>query len=166
MSQYGEMIDSGVDLERINTYELFTKYFQNPTLTLIKTIQAEMFVVYGCKIKSMLAKDNRYLLLTISSQKLSHPFPSQISMENLEWQCLETRLLPDELSVTTHTYTLKTINSPILVFSKDDQKFLYSCNEYPLITITLFSTKYQTRPYNDKGSLSLALETYQCAVNL
>ena len=160
------MIDSGVDLDKINTYDLFTKYFQNPTLTLIKTIQADMFIVYGCKIKSMLAKDKRYLLLTISSKKLSQPFPSQTSMEGLEWQCLETRLLPDDLNVNTHVYSLKTINSPIIVFSKDDQKFLYGCNEYPSITITLFTTKNQTRPYNDKGILSLALETYQCAVNI
>ena len=166
MSQYGEMIDSGVDLDKINTYDLFVKYFENPLLRLIKPIQADMFVVYGCKIKSLLVKDIRYILVTIPAPKLPSPFPSQLPLEGIEWKCLETRLISDDLNVPTHKYTQKNVNSVVNVVSKDDTKFVYSCQDFPSISITLFSTKNQTRQYNDKGTISLALETYQCAINL
>lgn len=165
MSVYGEFIDSGVNLEKTNIYNFFVQYFDNPRLTEIKKIQAGMYTVFGCRVHSLLAREQRYILVTVAETNIPkgnlNPY-----LEGLEWTCLETRTLSDDLQVNTHRYTRKADKTLIQVASKNETMYVYSCPDFPSMSVSLFFAKNQTRPYNDRGSLSLALETYQCAVNV
>ena len=165
MSNYGVFIDSGVDLEKTNIYNFFVQYFDNPRLTEIKKIQAGMYTVFGCRVRSLLSREQRYILVTVAENYVpkgnANPY-----LEGLEWACLETRTLSDDLKLNTHTYTRKTDKTLIKIFTKNESAYVYSCPNLPSLSVSLFFTKNQTRPYNDKGTLGLALETYQCAINV
>lgn len=165
MSNYGVLIDSGVDLEKTNIYSFFVQYFDNPRLTEIKKIQAGMYTVFGCRVRSLLAREQRYILVTVPDAQVPRGNPTPY-LESLEWACLETRTLSDDLKINTHTYTRKADKTLINIFSKNEGAYVYSCPEFPSLSVSLFFLKNQTRPYNDKGTLGLALETYQCAVNV
>ena len=165
MSNYGILIDSGIDLEKTNIYNFFVQYFDNPKLTEIKKIQAGMYTVFGCKVRSLLAKEQRYILVTVAEKLVPKGNPNPY-LESLEWACLETRTLSEDLRVNTHAYTRKTDKTLINIFSKNESACVYSCPEFPSLSVSLFFTKNQTRPYTDKGTLGLALETYQCAMNV
>jgi len=51
MSQYGEMLDGGYEPEKDYIYDLFTNYFNNPTMRKFKNQGKSS--LYACKIMSM-----------------------------------------------------------------------------------------------------------------
>lgn len=165
MSNYGVFIDSGVDLEKTNIYNYFVQYFDNPQLTEIKKIQAGMYTVFGCKVRSLLAREQRYILVTVAEAHVPKGNTTPY-LDGLEWSCLETRTLTEDIKANSHMYTRKADKTLINIFTKNESAYNYSCPAFPSLSVALFFTKNQTRPYNDKGSLGLALETYQCVVNV
>lgn len=159
-SDVGTMIDSGVDINRVNVYNIFSNYFDNPRMRRIQDLQGGTYVLYGCKIRSMLAKDNRYLFacIHVSKAKRTDEF-----LEDLEWVTFETRTLAEELNVPIHSYSRKRLDNVINVLTKGEKEFNYTCPDYDL-AVRLLVGKSQIRPYNDRGTLGLALETYNTII--
>lgn len=163
---YGEIIDSGVDINRVNTHNLFVNYFENPKMLKVKDIMGGLYQVFGCKIKSMLARDIRYLLVTVPRSKLvGINIDEPVFLDGLDWITFETRTLQEELRVPSHSYNKKSIDNLISVFKKTSTEYVYNCADFGL-TITLLISKNQIRPYSDRGTLGLALESYSCIVSI
>ena len=165
-SDFGEMIDSGIDLNQINVYNIFVNYFENPKMVKIKDIQAGNYILFGCKIRTLLSRDKRYLFTCVRATPFLRSKPS-FNLEDLEWSTFETRTLTDDFDVPYATYTRKdnTLNHPIHVITKKETEFTYNCQSLN-ITVTLLTVKNQTRIYNDKGTLGLALETFNTIVSM
>jgi hypothetical protein len=163
---YGEIIDSGVDINSVNTHNLFVNYFENPKMLKVKDIMGGLYQVFGCKVKTLLARDVRYLLATVPRSKLVGVDTKEVvSLEHLDWISFETRTLQEDLSTPMHSYRKKSIDNLITVFKKTSSEYLYNCADYGL-TVTLFISKNQIRPYSDRGTLGLALESYNCVVSI
>jgi hypothetical protein len=160
--QYGSIIDSGVDVTRVNLYNTFVNYFENPKMRRIKDLQGGLYVLFGCQIETLLVREQRYLLVAVPSQKVKSP---EGYLEDLEWITFETRSLFEELDVPIHSYSRKELNNIITLISKSDSEYNYTCTDFDII-VRLLTTKNQIRPYNNRGTLGLALETYStiCAI--
>lgn len=162
MSNYGELLESSDEINNVNVYNLFVAYYENPSMVKIKDLQGT-HCLYGCRIKTLLAKDRRYLLATVPKNKA--PSQPQVNLDALEWSAFEARSLDVDLQVPLHSYKPKHLDMSINVITKNPDQFIYACNDMTL-TVTLFFGKNQFRPYNDKGTLGLALETFNTVVSL
>ena len=157
MAQYGEFIDTN-NIDRILAYTLFFTYFDDPEVSKIK--DESIYSIYAARVKTFLAREQRYLFVFVKkdSQVIGH----REKLSNMFWEVLQTRALTDMYEVPTFKYENKTTdnyNSPIYVSEKRDDMFLYYSHEYGLDVKLLFA-KNQTRPYQDRGNIKAAIETY------
>lgn len=163
MSKYAEMIDSGIDLNKIHIFDFFTYYFDNPEMGRIKDVDG--YALFGCKIKSMLKKDQKYVFVLIRLNKVQGI--SSARLKDLEWDVLQTRTLEEIYSVPLHSYSVKqdeSVNSAISILKKEDRQYLYTNAVYKII-VTLIFSKNQTRPFGDRGTLGMALESFNCIIS-
>lgn len=165
MANYGELIDSNIDIQRMPIYNFFLEYFGNPRLAKFKET-ADGTVIYGAKVKSQLSKQKRYLfvLLKKDPRHLSEKFPNEINMRDVQWHCIQTRVLDDDYNLPPFSYTGKGDNVDIKLEKKEDTRYIYSVESFPEASLVLLLAKNQMKPYSDKGTLILALETYNCLV--
>ena len=163
MAQYGELILE-YNSETESVYKYFNDYFNNPTMTKIKTIQN--LSMYLTKIHCLLSNDFRYLILLIEEDNL--PTGAQKTMINLPWKSLQTRTLKENHDVPIHKYnpTSKTpLNRTITRTQVKDEFSTYHCEELSLI-ITLLHKKNDKNEYCSEGKIINALETYQTIITI
>ena len=166
MIHYGQLIDSGFDLQKENVYSLFTQYFEDPEMTKIKDI--DKYSMYMTKINALLGIEYRYVIAFIN--KDNDVINSKQSLRDLKWVSLQTRTLTDEHNLPAHSYFPKRLielDRKISLVSKDDKQYFYKVEQLP-ITITLLSkakSKSNGFDYNSSGTIVVALETYQTIVN-
>jgi hypothetical protein len=166
MATYGELIDSNVNFDKLPAYTFFLEYFNNPLLKFFKQTP-DHHVIYAAKVRSQLSRQKRYLFALIKKhpkQNISE-FPSEIYLRDLQWSCLQTRTLDDEYNLPLFTYSSKPDTHLITLNKKEDSRYIYSCDDFP-IQVILLTSKTQMKPYSDRGTLSLALETYHCLVHI
>ena len=162
MAQYGEIILE-YDSETESVYKYFIDYFNNPTMTKIKTIQT--LSMYLTKIHCLLSNEYRYLILLIEEDNL--PLGAQKMMVNLPWKSLQTRTLQENHEVAIHKYnpTTKTpLNRTIIRTNTTEEFSTYQCEELSLV-ITLLHKKDKT-DYRSEGKIINALETYQTIITI
>lgn len=161
---YGEILDETVDsyIARSNIYPLFVNYFNNPFMTKVKDI--DNYSMYACKIHAVLGIEYRYLIAFVNKDRNNIGF--QVAFSSLQWDCLQTRSMEDELKVNLHSYIptrYKALNKKIELINKDTQKYLYKVHEFPL-SITLLPRNKNSH-YNSSGFIINALEEYQTILN-
>ena len=161
MAQYGQILDSRIDIKKINVYDLFSAYFNNPKMEKISDV--DEFTMYGCKVNSLVRREKKYILVLVK-RGIYH----QVSMRlaDIEWIFLQTRTLEEDYNVPTHSYSNQSHLAPIPIklVRKSENKTIYSCSEFP-ITVSLLFSKHQIRPYSDNGTLMLALENYNTIIS-
>jgi hypothetical protein len=166
MSKYGEIIDSSINLNKINVYNFFVNYFNNPILIKIKEVDG--MAMFGVRIKTALLRDRKYIFALVPLNDPSSRL-HQASLSELNWDFIQTRNLSDVYNVPTHSYFVQKEyeNIEIRMNGKNEAKmmFYYSCNALP-INITLLGTKNQSRIYSERGTLNLAIENYNTIVNI
>lgn len=164
MANYGELIDSNLDLPAMPVYEFFINYFNNPTLSFFK--KSDEHIIYGAKVKSQLSKQKRYLFALIKTNpRFARDFPSEIRLRDIQWSCLQIRTLDEDYALPLFTYSVPKINDhAIKLIKKEDSRFTYTCTGFDQISVVLLVTKTQMKPYSDTGTLFLAIETYNCLI--
>jgi len=163
MGSYGELLDSNINLDKLSTYTLFSAYFNNPRMSLLREDGSN--VVYCCKVRCGLSRQKRYIIAIVPKDGYTQ-YAKTASLSDLYWSILQTRTLDEDQVVPVHFYTPKDDNHNIIkIKQKTSEKFIYSCTTFP-ITVSLIITKTQMQPYSDSGTLGLALETYNCVVHL
>ena len=161
MAQYGQVLDNLYDPSREGVYALFTDYFENPLLTKVKDV--ETYSMYAVKIHALLGIENRYIIVFL--YKDDNPKGHQDRLENLRWVSLQTRGIPDEYSVTIHSYIPRrtSIDQKINVTEIKDRTYVYKVTNIP-INITLLPSKNKNVDYSHSGTVTSALETYNTVV--
>lgn len=170
MANYGELIDDNVyDSKAVNKqlhpfYDLFNDYFGNPRLSLYK-ITPENHIIYGAKIKSNFLKQKRYLFVLISKTSNSAPV-QHLHLSEIPWLCLQTRVLDEDIPLPQFSYSHEAPRSSpfIKLAKKEPTKYTYTCDLFPSARIVLLIPETQMKPYNETGTLALALETFQCLI--
>jgi len=165
MANYGELIDSNIDINRMPIYTFFLEYFGNQKLALFKETP-DGTVIYGAKIRSNLSKQKRYLFVLFKKDpKLrNEKFPSAVNLRDIQWNSIQTRVLDEDYNLPQFSYTGLNDNTIIKLVKKEETRYIYSCDSFPNISVVLLLGKTQMKPYNDKGTLSLAIETFNCLV--
>ena len=163
MSIRGEWIDSGVDLDKVDVYNYFVYYFDNPVMEKIKNVNG--MTLFGCKIKTLLTKDHKYIF---ALKKIDPSLNGQkYNLQDIEWDIFQTRTIDDIYTISQHSFTSKSDNISqyqINVFKKDDKQYSYTCTNFNNIVIDLVFLKNQTRPFSDTGTLGLALNNFSTIV--
>jgi hypothetical protein len=174
MATYGELIDDQVQPEKNSIspfYSLFNEYFGNPVVGFYKKTP-EGHTIYGAKIKSNFLKQRRYLfaILPYNPQQPNTNYPKYLQLCDIAWSCLQTRVLDEDIyNLPAFSYNHdKPRDSPfhaqIKIVQKEATKNTYSCNLFPSSRIVLLIPDKQMKPYNDTGTIALALETFQCLI--
>ena len=167
MANYGELIDSNIDIHRMPIYTYFLEYFGDPRLALFKETP-EGHVIYGAKVRSQLSRQKRYLFVHIKKDyrdRSGFQYPKEINLKDIQWSCLQTRVLDEDYNLPSFTYAGKQSNEHIIkLVKKDDSRYTYTCESFPGSSIVLLVTKTQMKPYNQTGTLSLAIETFNCLI--
>lgn len=163
MSQYGELI--GVyNPVHAQIYEEFSKYFNHPKMTKINDDNG--YSVYMTKTYCLLSTECRYIVAIIP--KDSVPVGATEKLIELPWVSLQTRTLPINHKIPSHSYTPTRagfLNKVIDRTVKQENSSTYSCAELP-ITITLLYPRNNSTEYQNKGTIPAALETYQTIITL
>lgn len=166
MSRYGEILDSSIDLNKINVYNFFSEYFNNPELVKIKEVNN--MAMFGTRVKSSLLRDRKYIFALVDLRDPSSRL-MKASLSDLQWSSLQTRNIEDVYSVTTCNYVVNKDfeNKEIKLVKINDSKtmYYYTCPSLPSLLVTLLCSKNQTRNYSERGTLNLAIESYNCIIS-
>lgn len=146
-----------------NIYIIFSNYYEGLIFTKIKNINN--FSLYAASIQSGLGKGFRYVILTVPIDGTVDGF--RVGIDSLMWVSLQTRFIEDDYGLTKQAFNPKVIKgmeSEITVTSRDEKMTYYESAEYPVMISLLNVNK--SRDYSNKGSIRIALETYQTVVTL
>ena len=165
MANYGELIDSNIDINRMPVYTFFLEYFGNQKLGLFKETQ-DGTLIYGAKVRSQLAKQKRYLFVLLKKdiKMRAEKFPPEVYFRDIQWNSIQTRVLDEDYNLPQFSYSGFNDNTVIKLLKKEETRYIYSCDAFPQISVVLLLGKNQMKPYSDRGTLSLALETFNCLV--
>ena len=161
-SNYAQNIGN-VDINMLVAYNYFSWYFDNPTLKKFKVVGTQ--VMFGCRIRSMLMRDTKYLIAMVDVKNL--PETEEIKLQELNWKCLQMRTLTETIQVPFCSYREKSndiSDSQITAYKKNDSMTCYECEKLKGTFVTLLYTKNQTRSYADTGILKNAIETYNTLI--
>lgn len=164
MENYGEIFDRKFveNMEKEKIYPLFVKYFGNPIMTKLKNVNNHS--MYCCKIQSMLGIEQRYLIIFKKIDKKEAGTKEYLS--EINWECLQTRTLPEDYKIDIHTYIPERIpglNKKIKLQEKTENLYIYEVENLPIIVSLLPKTK--NIDYLNHGNVVNALETYQTIIN-
>ena len=164
MNEYGQIINPYYDPSKNRIYEAFYNYFNNPIVTKIKNV--EKFSVYMSKIYSMIGNSYRYLVLLVDIDNNDIGFNQH--MKNSEWVSLQTRTLDDVHNIPIHKYQsvlIPELKQKIYIKSRDEKQSVYDCEDFPLKVTILHTKKNYTMQYQNIGTITSAIETYQTIFN-
>ena len=163
---YGELIDSSYNPNKEGIYALFVKYFGDLEMTKIKDVKSNYrtYSMYAAKIYCGLTIQNRYVIIFVQGDKL--PKGTTEQLKNLQWITLQTRSLTDNHTIPAQRYKPRRMTefmTKINMTKKDEKQFVYMAEKYPLEIILL--PKKKGLPYQPKGSIVSALETYNTIIS-
>jgi hypothetical protein len=163
MEQYGEILDGGYEPEKDYIYNLFTKYFNNPTMRKIRN--QGNFSLYAVKIYGLLNKESRYLIVITNID--SNNIGTAEELRTIKWVSLQTRTLSDKMNVEVHGYTAMSegqLTATIVRTGITKEASTYKCNNLPLIVTLLHTEKKDSNVYQPKGTVIAAIETYETII--
>lgn len=148
-----------VDLAKINIFDYFSWYFDNPTLVKFKVVNGK--AMYGCKVKSLLL-GNRYIIAVVNDMQ-----PTQLKMNEIYWECIQLRSLDEKIQVPLHSYNPKSDTksmSEIKLYKKTDTCFHYE-TVFKGLYLSLLINKTQSRSFAEKGILQTAIEMFNTIIS-
>ena len=163
MQQFGEIIDGGYEPEKDYIYELFTSYFNNPTMK--KTRNQGNFSLYACKIYGLLSKESRYIIVITNIDRNS--IGTVEELRTIKWVSLQTRTLNEHLNVETHGYVPISeghLTAQIYKTDANKEATTYSCDDLPLTVTLLHTEKKGATSYQTKGTIIAAIETFETII--
>ena len=163
MEQYGEILDGGYEPEKDYIYNLFTKYFNNPTMRKIRN--QGNFSLYAVKIYGLLNKESRYLIVVTNID--GNSIGTAEELRTIKWVSLQTRCLTEKLNVDVHGYTAIAEGPLTAIINRVDvskSASTYSCIDLPIVITLLHTEKKDSNTYQQKGTVIAAIETYETII--
>lgn len=159
---YGELLDASYDPLKDKVYEMFTEYFENPTMTKIKDVSN--FSMYVAKMHCLLSTSYRYIMIFVPIDKM--PLGNTDTLSEFKWEFLQTRTLTDNHNLQPQRYASRRfapLMKTITLTDKQSNGYLYSVDEYPL-SVTLLPKTGGQMDYQNTGNIVIALETYNTII--
>lgn len=144
-------------------YSAFVEYFANPSMTKMKDIND--FSMYIARVYAILGIEYRYIIVFVKRDEF--PLGSTKLLSNLSWVSLQTRSLPEEHNLSSHSYIpkrLPNLDKKISLIRKDEKQYLYHVDQLPISIVLLPTKKNRDFEYATTGSVTTALESYQTIV--
>lgn len=144
------------------------KYYGNPIFTKLKSTKSHS--IYYCKVGCLMCIDNRYL--TVVCHNYGDPMYNKNRLSDLNWISFQTRTIDGDADLeklqTIELLPDKNIlRDKITINNRLNDRYSYNIVDkisqthmYP-IKLDLLFTPSDTF-YSDEGTLSSALETYNC----
>ena len=166
MSEYGQIINPEYDPSKNTVYESFCDYFNNPMLKKIKDV--EEFSMYMARIYTMIGNSYRYLILF--TQKDTHKIGLSKYMNTIEWISLQTRTLEDVHDLKPYKYeptenSITELSQKVNIKTRDEKQSVYESEKFNLVITLLHTRKNFTYQYQNTGTITSCLETYQTLIN-
>jgi hypothetical protein len=161
MAHYGQVFEN-IDIDNRTMFKHFAEYFNDPVMIKIKDVDG--YSMYMRKTHCLLSKECRYLIAFVTEDQM--PPKSQERLIDLDWVSFQTRTLPDQHDIPSHSYQPRAdgaLNAKIERTSKNDDSSSYMCKDLP-ITVVLLNTKKGVNDYQNQGSVIAALETYNTII--
>lgn len=149
-----------LDFSSQNLYDTIDSYFDQPTLE--KTKNSDGNSIYMCKMRSMLAGlDQRYIIAITEND--SNPIGTKLKLSNINWKCFQTRTIPENMKIVSHSYQPKNIEQyrlKLTLIKREEDHTEYSVENNKCI-ISLLHKNKNLYEYPPNGNLAAALETYK-----
>jgi len=162
MAKYGEklgMYDPNIEV----MYGNFDDYFNHPVMYKIKNVEG--LSMYMCKLYCLLNRECRYIVSFVKED--NYPKHVKRNLRDLEWVSLQTRSMTENHKLPVHHYQPRAVGplkKKIVRSEVTDSMSIYKCEELP-IKVSLLHTK-QNNSYNEKGTIIIAIETFQTIFTL
>lgn len=154
------------ELKKTTIYNNFVEYFENPIMTKIKDVN--IYSMYISKIDCNLSTYKRYLIILVLKDNIL--VGNTQFLNQLNWNCLQTRELQETYDIKPHFYVPKKItklNCSIIKENDTDGGSEYTCFDLPLkVTLLHINKKKDYYEFPHKGSLVAAIETYKTVITL
>lgn len=152
---------------RDQVYGAIIDYFGDVPMKLIKDENG--WLVYGVKVHSAL-NENRYIFVIIKSTGYNKL--AETSLNQLDWECFQTRTSEDVFQVPTFNFFPKVENREaasdlIQVIDRTKDETVYRTVELPIkIRLLHDSKKKNYLQYPDQAKLYQALDTFRCVIEM
>lgn len=163
MAHYGQAFDQ-VETEKSTMLSYFDEYFNHPVMIKIKDVHG--YSMYMRKTHCLLSKECRYLIAFILRDNM--PNGSQERLIDLDWVSFQTRTLPDDHDIPSHSYQPRSdgpLSAKIIRTATGEEKSTYSCEDFPIV-VELLNTKKGVNGYQNQGNVIAALETYNTVIRV
>lgn len=148
--------------EQFDIYSNISKYFGNIALTKLKEVGDTS--MYYAKVGCLTCLENKYIAVVLKND--NKPIGYSDYLINLRWICFQTRLLdtPPSNTLRSINYTSENtdfLNEVVQLFDKNDIKYTYFSNKYPILQVDLLCDDEQ-KEYSNKGTMKACLDTFAC----
>ena len=164
-SKYGQVIEDIVDINNAGIYNLFTYYFDNPTMK--KISEQGVSSVYSAKLNSGLMLDNKYLIAVTNMDNTKMGDLRRLS--ELKWNSIQTRTLRENSNGPTFSYNpkkTKPFSEKIFLTKREANSSVYRHENLRELSVTLLNSEKMQFEYPPEGTLKAALETYRTVIVL
>lgn len=149
----------------IKRKELFSDYFDNPTLS--KKDNIKSFSVYIAKAVFDLFGEDRYLFVYVPRD--TNAIGSLCRFNELNWVFFETRKFPTDEGPQCHSfrYTPKhtgLVRLKIKLKTRSDDKCVYVCESFPIRVELLVKPNGSRYDYPNSGTIGASIETYSTRI--
>lgn len=167
----------GVDPEKEFLWDAFASYFNNPLMFYSETDSRAdgEHSVHVCRIHSLLLNENRYLIVMCKRDHFVPATGAPTPLRDLHWHVLQTRHVqqPEKYAFVpqAHRYNLNAPNSiltseRVVRVESNREWSRYQSDRFPQLTVFLLHQRQAPDEYAQRGSISLAVETYRTIVQL
>ena len=155
-----------INKEKYDIYKGVVDYFGDITMIKCREIPNSNLSIYYARIGCLLCVDDRYVVVICEDDNRNF-IGYQKPLSAMPWISLQTRTIekpPMEIqSQNTTTKPNMLLSSKIKLNERGEDRYTYFCNDLPL-KIELLCTE-NDKSYAENGTVSSALETYQCVLS-
>lgn len=150
----------------MSIHSLISSYYDNPLLYKVK--DNDNHTIYMSEVQSLLGNTYRFIVAVVPLDVFM--IGDERPLSSLKWVSFQSRKYPARPYRTGKcNYKLKQgapFNISFERISMDDEYTVYESKELPNVVITLINDKNNMFDYAKKGTLSIALETFNTIVTL
>lgn len=148
----------------MNIYSLISSYYDNPMLCKVK--DTDIHTIYMSEITTLLGNTYHFIVAIVPIDVFLMGEKRYLS--DLKWISFQSRKYTSRPYKTNkYSYKLKQgypYNIPCEQVSSDSDFTVYHVKDIPSIIITLINDKNNMFDYAKKGTLSIALETFNTII--
>jgi hypothetical protein len=139
------------------------EYYGDAIMTKVRDYQ-DTYSLYYAKMNNLVYSEDKYIIAIIENDYFSVGTKKHLS--ELNWISFQTRTIDTLFYPIKSQNVRSTIKIPITdkitLLQKKEDRYLYSCKNYPVEVELLLTEKDDS--YSSQGTIQGALDTYNCVI--